>query len=224
MRILVVEDDKKIASFVVNGLKQAGFVVDQADDGQSGLDLALGGSYDVAVIDIMLPKLDGLSVIEQMRQREIRTPVIILSAKRSVDDRIKGLQKGGDDYLTKPFSFAELLARIHALIRRSTHETELTRLVAGDLSVDLLSREVVRGGVKIELQPREFALLEYLMRNHGRVVSKTMIIEHVWGYNFDPMTNVVDVLFSRLRSKIDRDFDKKLIQTYRGIGYALRLA
>ena len=224
MRILVVEDDKKIASFVVNGLKQAGFVVDQADDGQSGLDLALGGSYDVAVIDIMLPKLDGLSVIEQMRQREIRTPVIILSAKRSVDDRIKGLQKGGDDYLTKPFSFAELLARIHALIRRSTHETELTRLVAGDLSVDLLSREVVRGGVKIELQPREFALLEYLMRNQGRVVSKTMIIEHVWGYNFDPMTNVVDVLFSRLRSKIDRDFDKKLIQTYRGIGYALRLA
>ena len=167
MRILVVEDDKKIASFVVNGLKQAGFVVDQADDGQSGLDLALGGSYDVAVIDIMLPKLDGLSVIEQLRQREIRTPVIILSAKRSVDDRIKGLQKGGDDYLTKPFSFAELLARIHALIRRSTHETELTRLVAGDLSVDLLSREVVRGGVKIELQPREFALLEYLMRNHG---------------------------------------------------------
>lgn len=224
MRILVVEDDKKIASFVVNGLRQAGFVVDQADDGQSGLDLALGGSYDVAVIDIMLPKLDGLSVIEQLRQREIRTPVIILSAKRSVDDRIKGLQKGGDDYLTKPFSFAELLARIHALIRRSTHETELTRLVAGDLSVDLLSREVVRGGVKIELQPREFALLEYLMRNQGRVVSKTMIIEHVWGYNFDPMTNVVDVLFSRLRSKIDRDFDKKLIQTYRGIGYALRLA
>jgi two-component system OmpR family response regulator len=224
MRILVVEDDKKIASFVVNGLKQAGFVVDQADDGRSGLDLALGGFYDVAVIDIMLPKLDGLSVIEQMRQRKITTPVIILSAKRSVDDRIKGLQKGGDDYLTKPFSFAELLARIHALIRRSTHETELTRLVAGDLSVDLLSREVVRGGVKIELQPREFALLEYLMRNQGRVVSKTMIIEHVWGYNFDPMTNVVDVLFSRLRSKIDRDFDKKLIQTFRGIGYALRLA
>ena len=224
MRILVIEDDKKIATFIVNGLKQAGFVVDHADNGRSGLEQALAVTYDVAVIDIMLPQLDGLSVIEQMRQHEVRTPVIILSAKRSVDDRIKGLQKGGDDYLTKPFSFAELLARVHALIRRATHETEPTRLRAGDLSVDLLSREVIRGSVKIELQPREFALLEYLLRNQGRVVSKTMIIEHVWGYDFDPMTNIVDVLFSRLRSKIDRDFEKKLIQTYRGVGYALRLA
>jgi DNA-binding response OmpR family regulator len=224
MRILVIEDDKKIATFIVNGLKQAGLAVDHADNGQSGLERALAVTYDVAVIDIMLPQLDGLSVIEKLRQHQIRTPVIILSAKRSVDDRIKGLQKGGDDYLTKPFSFAELLARVHALIRRSSHETEPTRLLAGDLSVDLLSREVVRGAVKIELQPREFALLEYLLRNQGRVVSKTMIIEHVWGYDFDPMTNVVDVLFSRLRSKIDRDFDKKLIQTYRGVGYALRLS
>jgi DNA-binding response OmpR family regulator len=224
MRILVIEDDKKIAAFIVNGLKQAGFVVDHANNGQSGLKQALAVTYDAAVIDIMLPELDGLSVIEQLRQQQIRTPVIILSAKRAVDDRIKGLQKGGDDYLTKPFSFAELLARVHALIRRSSHETEPTRLVAGDLSVDLLSRKVVRGALNIELQPREFALLEYLLRNQGRVVSKTMIIEHVWGYDFDPMTNVVDVLFSRLRSKIDRDFDKKLIQTYRGVGYALRVS
>ena len=224
MRVLVVEDDKKIASFIVNGLRQAGFTVDHAENGQAGLSLALASHYDAAVLDLMLPKLDGLSLIEELRRQKRVTPVIILSAKRSLDDRIKGLQAGGDDYLTKPFSFAELLARVHALIRRASHESEPTRLAAGNLSLDLLSREVLRGGVKIDLQPREFALLEYLMRNCGRVVSKTMIIEHVWGYAFDPMTNVVDVLVSRLRNKIDREFDRKLIQTYRGVGYALKLA
>jgi DNA-binding response OmpR family regulator len=159
--------------------------------------------------------------MERMRQERILTPIIVLSAKRSVDDRIEGLQHGGDDYLTKPFSFSELLARVHALIRRASREAEPTRLVAGELSLDLLSREVTRSGKKIDLQPREFSLLEYLMRNNGRVVSKTMIIEHVWGYNFDPQTNVVDVLVSRLRNKLDRQFDKKLIHTHRGLGYAL---
>jgi len=222
MRVLVVEDDKKIASFVVKGLRQAGFAVEHAGDGEAGLEMALRTPYDAAVIDLMLPKRDGLSVIEELRSRKVPTPVIILSAKRSVDDRIKGLQSGGDDYLTKPFAFAELLARVHALIRRATQESEPTRLVAGDLLLDLLTREIVRGGIKIDLQPREFALLEYLMRNRGRVVSKTMIIEHVWGYTYDPMTNIVDVLVSRLRNKVDRDFETKLIQTYRGVGYALK--
>jgi two-component system OmpR family response regulator len=224
MRILVVEDDKKIASFIVKGLTQAGFAVDLAADGEEGANLALTVPYDVAVIDIMLPKLDGFGVIARLRREKILTPVMILSAKRSVDDRVKGLQLGGDDYLTKPFSFAELLARVQALIRRSQHAPEPTRLEAGDLSIDLLSREVARGDKKLDLQPREFALLEYLMRNVGRVVSKTMIIEHVWGYDFDPLTNVVDVLVSRLRNKVDRDFEKKLIQTHRGLGYALRVA
>jgi len=221
MRILVVEDDKKIAAFVAKGFKEAGFIVDQAEDGEKGLGLALDEPYDVAVVDLMLPKLDGLSIIERLRQQKKQTPVIILSAKRSVDDRIRGLQTGGDDYLTKPFSFAELLARVQALIRRSHHESEPTSLRTGDLSIDLLTREVARAGSKIELQPREFALLEYLMRNAGRVVSKTMIIEHVWGYDFDPLTNVVDVLVSRLRNKIDRGFESKLIQTRRGMGYVL---
>ncbi len=222
MRVLVVEDDKKIASFVVKGLKEAGFAVDHADNGGDGLERALRRSYDAAVIDIMLPGLDGLSLIERLRAEKITTPVLILSARRAVDDRVRGLQTGGDDYLTKPFSFSELLARVQALIRRATLEPEPTRLEAGDLSLDLLKREVVRAGSRLELQPREFALLEYLLRNAGRVVSKTMIIEHVWGYDFDPLTNVVDVLVSRLRQKIDRDFEKKLIHTYRGVGYALK--
>lgn len=223
MRILVVEDDKKIASLVVRGMEQAGFAVDQAEEGEDGLHLALSEPYDAAIIDVMLPKLDGLSIIERMRQRKILTPVIVLSAKRSVDDRIRGLQTGGDDYLVKPFSFSELLARVHALIRRANHEAEPTRLLMGELSLDLLSREVIRSGKKIDLQPREFSLLEYLMRNSGRVVSKTMIIEHVWGYSFDPQTNVVDVLVSRLRNKVDRDFENKLIHTHRGVGYAIKL-
>jgi two-component system, OmpR family, response regulator len=224
MRILVVEDDKKIASFVVKGLKEAGYAVDHAADGEQAVQMAFSANYDVAIVDIMLPKLDGLSVIGRLRRDGIETPVIILSAKRSVDDRVKGLQLGGDDYLTKPFSFAELLARVQVLLRRSSRSGEPTRLESGDLSMDLLSREVVRSGKKIDLQPREYALLEYLMRNTGRVLSKTMIMEHVWGYDFDPQTNVVDVLVSRLRNKIDRDFEKKLIQTHRGVGYALKIS
>jgi two-component system, OmpR family, response regulator len=223
MRILVVEDDKKIASLVVRGMEQAGFAVDHAEDGEDALHLALSEPYDAAIMDVMLPKLDGLTIIERMRQRKILTPVIVLSAKRSVDDRVRGLQTGGDDYLVKPFSFSELLARVHALIRRASHEPEPSRLLTGELTLDLLTREVIRSGKKIDLQPREFSLLEYLMRNNGRVVSKTMIIEHVWGYSFDPQTNVVDVLVSRLRNKVDRDFENKLIHTHRGVGYALKL-
>ncbi len=224
MRLLLIEDDTKIASFVKKGLEESGFAVDHAADGEDGLYLALNESYDVAVIDIMLPKLDGLIIIEEMRQRRINTPVIILSAKQTVDDRIKGLQTGGDDYLTKPFSFAELLARVQALIRRATDTSDPTNLNAGDISVDLLTREIIRSGKKIELQPREFALLEYLMRNKERVIPKTMILEHIWGYDFEPQTDVVDVLVCRLRSKIDRDFDDKIIHTVRGVGYALKVS
>ena len=223
MRILVVEDDKKIASLVVRGMEQAGFAVDHAEDGEDALHLALSEPYDAAIMDVMLPKLDGLTIIERMRQKKILTPVIVLSAKRSVDDRVRGLQTGGDDYLVKPFSFTELLARVRALIRRASQEAEPSRLVTGELTLDLLTREVIRSGKKIDLQPREFSLLEYLMRNSGRVVSKTMIIEHVWGYSFDPQTNVVDVLVSRLRNKVDRDFENKLIHTHRGVGYAIKL-
>ena len=222
MRLLVVEDDKKIASFVSRGLKEAGYVVDVAERGDDAFQLALHNHYDVAIVDLMLPGLDGLSLIERWRAQKIKMPVIILSAKRSVDDRVKGLQVGGDDYLTKPFAFSELLARIQALVRRSTAMSEPTTLTYGDLTLDLLSREVTRGGRNIELQAREFALLEYLLRNTGRVVSKTMILEHVWDYNFDPKTNVIDVLVSRLRSKVDRDFDPKLIHTMRGFGYVLK--
>ncbi|HEY1373573.1 MAG TPA: response regulator transcription factor [Candidatus Binatia bacterium] len=222
MRILVVEDDAKIVGFVAKGLKQAGFAVDQAGDGEEGLDLALTSSYDALVIDIMLPKLDGLSLISRIRQKGVRAPVIILSAKRSVDDRVKGLQTGSDDYLTKPFSFSELLARVQALIRRSTHASDPSRLTVGDVSLDLFTRETARSDKKVDLQPREFALLEYLMRNPGRVLSKNMIMEHVWGYDFDPQTNVVDVLVCRLRNKVDRDFGTKLIHTQRGVGYVFK--
>jgi two-component system OmpR family response regulator len=222
MRILLVEDDLKIATFILKGLKEAGFATDHATDGEDGLYMALTEPYDTAIIDIMLPKLDGLTLIEELRRKKINTPVIILSAKRSIDDRVKGLQKGGDDYLTKPFSFSELLARVQALIRRASRTSEPTVLNAGDLSMDLLTREVARTGTIIELQPHEFALLEYLMRNVGRVVSKTMILEHVWDYNFDPQTNVVDVLVCRLRNKVDRDFDVKMIHTLRGVGYVLK--
>jgi two-component system OmpR family response regulator len=224
MRILVVEDDSKIASFVANGMKQSGFAVDHCADGEEGLLLARTTAYDAAIVDIMLPKLDGLSLVQRLRKDNIRIPVIILSAKASVDDRVKGLQAGGDDYLTKPFAFSELLARVQALIRRATHITEPTRLTVGDLSLDLLTREVTRGGQKIELQTREFSLLEYLMRHAGRVVTKTMILEHVWDYSFDPQTNVVDVLVHRLRAKVDKDFPRKMIQTHRGVGYVLKAA
>jgi DNA-binding response OmpR family regulator len=222
MRILVVEDDNKIGSFVLKGLRQAGFAVDRAADGETGLDLVLTRAYDAAVIDIMLPKRDGLTVIEELRRQKVNTPLIILSAKRSVDERVRGLQAGGDDYLTKPFAFSELLARIQALIRRSTGTVDPTALRAGDLSLDLLTRETMRADKKIDLQPREFMLLEYLMRNTGKVISKTMILEHVWDYSFDPQTNVVDVLVCRLRNKIDKDMATKVIQTVRGVGYVLK--
>jgi two-component system OmpR family response regulator len=223
MRILIVEDDHKIGSFVLKGLKEAGFAVDLSTNGDEGLHLALTGTYDAAVIDLMLPARDGLSLIGELRSRRMRIPVIILSAKRSVDERVRGLQAGGDDYLTKPFSFSELLARIQALIRRASGVVEPTSLTVGNLSVDLLRREIFRGNKKIDLQPREFALLEYLMRNEGTVVSKTMILEHVWDYSFDPQTNVVDVLVCRLRNKIDKDGAEKMIQTIRGVGYVLRV-
>jgi two-component system OmpR family response regulator len=222
MRVLVVEDDSKIASFVVNGLKQNGFAADHASDGENGLALARAVTYDAAVLDIMLPKLDGLSLLRQLRHDKILTPVLILSAKARVDDRVKGLQAGGDDYLTKPFAFSELLARVQALIRRASHAAEPTKLSAGDLTMDLLTREIVRGGQKIELQSREFALLELLLRHPGRAVTKTMILEQLWDYSFDPQTNVVDVLVHRLRTKVDKDFPVKLIQTIRGVGYVLK--
>jgi len=217
-----VEDDKKIALFITKGLKQAGLAVDYASNGEEGLNLALTEQYDAAIIDIMLPKLDGLRLIEKIRQEKVNVPVIILSAKRSVDERVRGLQIGGDDYLTKPFAFSELLARVQALIRRGSNVIEPTTITVGDISIDLLTREVVRAGEKIDLQSREYALLEYFMRNAGRIISKTMIIDHIWGYDFEPQTNVVDVLVCRLRNKVDRNLEKKIIHTMRGAGYVLK--
>jgi len=222
MRILVVEDDEQIASFVAKGLKQSGYAVDRCADGEEAMTLTTTTTYDAAVVDIMLPKLDGLSLVRRLRGKDNRVPVLILSAKVSVDDRVRGLQAGGDDYLTKPFAFSELLARVQALIRRSTQVAEPSKLTVGDLVLDLLTRSVTRGGQTIELQPREFSLLEYLMRNAGRLVAKTMILEHIWDYSFDPQTNVVDVLVHRLRGKIDPD--KTRLHTIRGVGYVLRSA
>ncbi|HTY87586.1 MAG TPA: response regulator transcription factor [Candidatus Acidoferrum sp.] len=222
MRILVVEDDKKIATFVVKGLKQSGFAVDHSGEGEEAWLMLQSVNYDAAVMDVMLPKLDGLSLIQKLRAKGLRVPVLILSAKVSVDDRVKGLQAGGDDYLTKPFAFSELLVRVQALIRRATQTAEPTKLVVGDLTMDLLAREVCCDGETVELQPREFALLEYLMRNAGRTVTKTMILEHIFDYSFDPQTNVVDVLVHRLRSKLDKD--RARLQTIRGVGYVLQRA
>lgn len=222
MRVLLIEDDLKTAAFISKGLKEAGFAVDHVTDGEIGLQMASAEPYDAAIVDVMLPKMDGLALIESLRRQEIRTPVIILSAKRSVNDRVKGLQTGSDDYLTKPFAFSELLARVQGLIRRSSGVSEPTSITVADLSIDLLTREVVREGEKIDLQPREFALLEYLMRNQGKVVSKTMIMEHVWNYNFDPQTNVVEARICRLRDKVDKGFGAKLIHTIRGVGYVLK--
>lgn len=222
MNICIVEDDQGIADFLKKGLKEAGFAVDHAATGEEGYDLLRHREYDAAVVDIMLPGIDGLTLIENLRGEGRQTPILILSAKRDVDDRVSGFRSGGDDYLVKPFSFAELTARLQALIRRSTRSTSPTRFTAADLSLDLVSREVKRSETSIELQPREFALLEYLLRNVGQVLSKTMIMEHVWDYSFDPQTNVVDVLVSRLRSKIDKDFEPKLIHTVRGVGYVLK--
>ena len=222
MRILVIEDDDQIASFVAKGLKQSGYAVDRCGDGEEALALSATTAYDLVVADIMLPKLDGLSVVKRLRHQGNHVPVLFLSAKGSVDDRVRGLQAGGDDYLTKPFAFSEMLARVQALIRRATHVTEPSRLTVGDLVLDLLTRSVTRGSDTIELQPREFSLLEYLMRNASRPVTKAMILEHVWDYSFDPQTNVVDVLVHRLRVKIDPD--KIRLHTLRGVGYVLKPA
>lgn len=217
-----MEDDKKIASFLAKGLKQEGMAVDHVANGEDGLYLALHEPYDAAVIDIMLPKMDGLSLIEEMRRRKVSIPVLILSAKRSVDDRVRGLQKGSDDYLTKPFAFSELLARLQSLVRRATGGTEPTRLMAGSLTMDLIRREATREGKGIDLQPREFDLLKLLMQNAGKVISSNLILEHIWGYGFDPQTNVIEVLVWRLRNKVDKDFEKKMIYTIRGVGYVLK--
>lgn len=223
VRILVIEDDEKIASFIVKGLKQSGFAVDRCADGDDGLAYARATPYDVLIVDIMLPGTDGLSIVQSLRSEASNTPVLVLSARATVDDRVKGLTAGADDYMVKPFAFSELLARVQALIRRSSQTAEPTTLEVGDLKLDLLTRKVIRGGEEIELQAKEFSLLEYLMRNAGRVVTKTLILEHVWDYSFDPQTNVVDVLVHRLRNKIDKEHEHKLIHTRRGVGYVLQL-
>ena len=224
MRILVIEDDLETAAFIMSGLKRSGFAVDHAADGEKGLELILCYPYDVVIIDIMLPKLDGLSILKKLRSQNIYTPVLILSAKNSVDDRIKGLSSGSDDYLAKPYSFLELLARVRSLIRRTSFTADPTRLTKGELTLDLLTREVTYASENIELLPKEFSLLEYLMRHHGEVVSKNMILEHLWSYDFEPQTNVVEVMVCRLRNKLEKSPEKKMIQTIRGAGYVLKVA
>jgi two-component system OmpR family response regulator len=221
LRVLIIEDDREAAQFLVKGLTESGYVVDHADDGPKGLMLATSRTYDVLVVDRMLPGLEGLSVIETLRKNDIQTPALVLSAKATVPDRVAGLRAGADDYLTKPFAFAELLARLEALGRRGQLSTEETVLKVADLEMDLVTHKVVRGDQPIELQPREFRVLEYLMRNAGRVVTRTMLLEAVWDYNFDPQTNVIDVHISRLRQKIDKGFEKPLLHTVRGAGYRL---
>jgi DNA-binding response OmpR family regulator len=223
VRVLVVEDDSSIAEFVASGLRQEGYAVDVADNGVDGLELARSQPYDAAVVDVMLPRLDGLSLVTALRRADVGTPVLFLSARHSVDDRVRGLQTGGDDYLTKPFAFPELLARLQALTRRGHLSLEPTQLTVADLHLDRLTRKVERAGVPIELRPREFALLEYLMRHQGKVVSKTMIVSHIWDYSFDTGTNAVDVLVHRLRDKIDRGFEPRLLHTVRGVGYVLKV-
>lgn len=222
MKILLVEDDVETAAFIMKGLAEAGYIVEHACDGEDGLLRIRTDSYDVIIADVMLPKVDGWTMIAEMRKRKIHTSTIILSARTSVDDRIKGLETGADDYLVKPFAFSELLARVQVLLRRNSRTAEPTQLTVGDLTLDLLARRVVRQGQRIDLQPREFALLEYLMRNADRVVSKTMIIQHVWEFDFDPQTNIVEVRMSRLRDKIDRPFGRNLLHTIRGAGYVIR--
>ncbi len=221
MRILLIEDDHDTAEFVSKGLQQAGFRTCHAADGLEGLIKLRSETFDLAIVDVMLPKLDGFSVIEEVRTAGLTLPVIVLSARDSVESKIKGLEKGCDDYLSKPFSFAELLARVQALLRRAAHTAEPTRLVVGDLVLELLSRKVTRAGMVIDLQPLEFQLLEYLMRNRGKVVSRTTILEHVWEYNFDTQSNIVEAGIFRLREKIDKPFEHKMIRTVRGFGYAL---
>lgn len=224
MKILVVEDDRDAAAYLHKALREEGHVVDQATDGLDGYALAREGKYDVLIIDRMLPKLDGLSLVRSLREQEVDTPVLFLSALGQVDDRVKGLRAGGDDYLTKPYAFSELLARIEVLARRraSGAAREETVYHVGDLELDRLSRRVTRAGQVLDLQPREFRLLEYMMRHAGQVVTRTMLLEHVWDYHFDPQTNVIDVHVSRLRGKIDKGFDRPLLQTVRGAGYVIR--
>ena len=222
MRVLLIEDDPEAASYVARGLRESGHVADHAADGPRGLELALSGPYDVLIVDRMLPKLDGLAIVEALRRSGVRTPALILSARSRVEDRVEGLQAGGDDYLSKPFAFAELLARLEALVRRSRPEAAETRLAVRDLEMDLLRRTVTRAGLPIDLKPREFRILEMLMRNAGQVVTRTMLLEGVWDYHFDPQTNVIDVHMSRLRQKIDGDAERPLLQTVRGAGYRLR--
>ena len=222
MKLLVIEDDREAAAYIAKGLSESGYVVDLAADGRDGLFMATSGGYDALIVDRMLPRMDGLALVAALRAAEIRTPVLILSAMGAVDDRVKGLRAGGDDYLAKPFAFAELLARIEALLRRGTGTTATTRLKVGDLEMDLLARTVERAGQEIELLPREFRLLEFLMRHAGQVVTRTMLLESVWDYHFDPQTNVIDVHISRLRQKIDKGFAKPLLHTARGAGYCLR--
>jgi DNA-binding response OmpR family regulator len=223
VRALIVEDDESIASFVARGLREAGFAVDIARDGHEGLAKAQSAEYDAAIFDVMLPGRDGITLVQTLRRAGVRTPVLLLTARRSVEDRVHGLESGADDYLTKPFAFPELLARVQALIRRARGTPEPTELSYRDLRLNRLTRRVARAGRDIDLRPREFALLELLLRNPERVVSKTMILSHVWGYDFDPGSNVVDVLVFRLRDKIDRGFTAPLLHTVRGVGYVLKL-
>jgi two-component system OmpR family response regulator len=222
MRLLVIEDDRDAVEYLIKAFREVGHVADAATDGEEGLALALDGGYDVLIVDRMLPKLDGLSVIGKLREKGLDVPVLILSALGQVDDRVKGLRAGGDDYLPKPYSFAELLARIEVLARRRGGRNEETQLRVGELQLDRLSHQVSRGDQEITLQPREFRLLEYLMRHAGQVVTRTMLLENVWDYHFDPQTNVIDVHISRLRSKIDKGFSQPLLHTIRGAGYMIR--
>lgn len=222
MRLLIIEDDQEVARYLVKGLKESGHTVDHAGDGKEGLFLAMNENYDAMIVDRMLPGLDGLSIVESIRKAGRKTPVLFLSALGEVDERVRGLKAGGDDYLTKPFAFAELLARLDALARRGGGPVPATTLKAADLEMDLLARTVKRAGKMIDLQPREFRLLEFLMRHAGHVVTRTMLLESVWDYHFDPQTNVIDVHISRLRQKIDKGFDRPLLHTIRGAGYSLR--
>ena len=223
MKLLLIEDDQKTADYIAKGLAESGYVVDRAYEGRDGLFMASGGGYDALVVDRMLPGMDGLALIAALRAAEVKTPVLILSAMGAVDDRVKGLRAGGDDYLVKPFAFAELLARIEALLRRGPASAATVKIKAGALEMDLLARNVTRSGREIDLLPREFRLLEFLMRHAGQVVTRTMLLENVWDYHFDPQTNVIDVHVSRLRQKLDKGFDKPLLQTVRGAGYRLNV-
>ena len=222
MRILVIEDDREAAGWLIKGLGESGHVADHAADGEEGLNLAIEAIHDVLIVDRMLPKMDGLSIVRKLRDSGIKTPVLILSALADVDERVKGLRAGGDDYLGKPYAFAELLARVENLGHRANQAPLETKLRAADLEIDLLTRAVTRGGKPILLQPREFKLLEYLVRNAGHIVTRTMLLENVWDYHFDPQTNVIDVHISRLRAKIDKGYDEPILQTVRGAGYMIR--